>query len=173
MLVTKSIFALLAGASTVLADGASIVEAINAIQNATLSLGSTVGSWDGSLLGSLPIIVESTSLLTTIYSGAGVAKSSAALSDSEGISVGLAIITLVTDVNTTLATLIAAKPDFDKNFLTGIALFNLYEEKSASTSLSDAIISKLPEDLVSTGETLSDQITASFNGAIEAFGGTV
>lgn len=174
MLAINVILAALAGGvGTVLADGAAIVDAISAIQNATLDLSSTVGSWDGGILGALPIIGDSTSLLATIKQGAATAEQSANLTDLEGISVGLGTIALVTDVNTTLTTLLAAKPKFDKALLSPVVLLNLELEKSASADFSDAVLSKLPASLVSTGQTLADEITASFDEAISVFSGGI
>lgn len=173
MLIINSFIALLVGVSTVLADGAAIEGAISAIQNATSALSDTVGSWDGGLLGSLPIIVDSTSLLNTINKGTATAKQSANLSDVEGFTVGVDTIQLVTDVNSSLTTIIAAKSKFDKILLTPVVLLNLELEKSASADFSDAVISKLPATLVSAGETLSEEIAASFDQAIGVYSGGI
>ncbi|KAF3769722.1 hypothetical protein M406DRAFT_19871, partial [Cryphonectria parasitica EP155] len=151
------------------ADGAAIVDAISAIQNATLALASTVGDWDGNILSSIPIVLDSTTLLNTINQGTATAQASANLTDLEAFTVGVDTLDLVTDVNTTLTTLIAAKPDFDRDLLTAVVLLNLEQEKSASASFSDAIISKLPSTIVSTGQTLAAEITASFDQAIDIF----
>lgn len=173
MLALKLVLTALAGAHAALADGAAILDAITAIQNATLDLASTVGSWDGSFLGSLPIIGDSTSLLAKIKEGTATAEQSANLTDIEGFSVGIATLGLVTDVNSTLTTLIAAKPKFDKNLITGVALLNLELEKSASGDFSEAVISKLPAAFAAAGETLSAEISASFDQAIDVFSGGI
>lgn len=165
---------LLLGASTltpVLADGAAIATAISAIQNATLALGTTVSSWDGGILGALPIVGDSTSLLGTINDGTATAKASANLSDLEALTVGLAVIQLNTDVNTTLTTLVASKGKFDRTLLTPIVLLNLEQEKSASEGFSDALLAKLPASFVETGETLAAEISASFDEAIDVYSG--
>lgn len=172
MLAYKTFFSaliLLSTSSTVHADGAAIATAISAIQNATLDLGSTVASWNGNLLGAIPIVADSTALLGTIYKGTKTAQASANLTDLEAITVGLAVIQLVTDVNTTLTTLIAAKPSFDRNLLSAVVLLNLEQEKSASEGFSDALLEKLPSTFTSTGETLADEISASFDEAIDVF----
>lgn len=173
MLTIKSLFALLAGVSFVLADEASIAAAISAIQNATLELSNTVGSWDGGLLSSIPIIVESTSLLTIINEGTATAKQSANLTELEGFTIGLDTIQLVDDVNSTLTTIIAAKPKFADILLAPVVLLNLELEKSASADFSDAVISKLPAVLAPVGEELSDEIAASFDLAISAYTGAI
>lgn len=171
MMTMKLFFASLLGVSTVLADGAAIADAISAIQNATQELTTTVASWNGGILGAIPIVSESTSLLTAINQATATAKQSANLSDIEAVTVGLGIITLVTDVNSSLTTIIAAKPKFDETLLSGVVLLNLALEKSASTDFSDAVIEKLPDTFVSTGETLSGEITASFDQAIDVYDG--
>lgn len=169
MTIMKFLLASFLGVSSVVADGAAIVDAITGIQNATAELTSTVASWDGGILGAIPIVTESTSLLTAINDATDTAKASANLTDLEAVSVGLQILTLVTNVNTSLTTIIDAKPKFDKDLLSGVVLLNLELEKSASGDFSDAVIEKLPEAFVSTGETLSAEITASFDVAIDAY----
>lgn len=156
-----------------LADGAAIASAISAIQNATIALNDTVAAWEGGILGALPIIAESTSLLSTINKGAATAKQSANLSDIEAFTVGVDTITLVNDVNSSLTTIIAAKPRFDRTLLSGIVLLNLEQEKSASADFSNAIVSKLPVTFVSTGEILAGQIAAAFAEAIDVYSGGI
>lgn len=167
---TTLLTTLFLGASTiVLADGAAIVTAISAIQNATLDLGSTVSSWEGNILGAVPIVTDSTALLGTIRDGTQTARASANLTDLEALTVGLAVLQLVTDVNATLATLVDAKPKFDRALLTAVVLLNLELEKSASDEFSDALVPKLPASFVSTGETLAGEIEASFDEAIDVY----
>lgn len=71
-------------ASTVIADGASIVAAIDQIQNATVALQSAVTAWKGDLLGVFPIVGASTTLLEDINSGTKTAQASANLTILEG-----------------------------------------------------------------------------------------
>jgi hypothetical protein len=58
-------------AVTILADNAAILASIADIQAKTLDLNTTVAKWKGVLdpLGTLPIIIKSTSLLATIDKG--------------------------------------------------------------------------------------------------------
>ncbi|KAJ4423914.1 hypothetical protein N0V82_001342 [Gnomoniopsis sp. IMI 355080] len=170
-MMIKILLASFLGVSNVLADGAAIVDAISGIQNATAELSATVASWNGGILGALPIVSESTSLLTAINDATDTAKQSANLSDIEAVTVGLTILSLVTDVNTSLTTIIDAKPKFDQVLLSGVVLLNLELEKGASTQFSDAVIEKLPATFVSTGETLSGEITDSFDQAIDVYNG--
>ncbi|PSR75536.1 antigenic cell wall galactomanno protein-like protein, partial [Coniella lustricola] len=153
-------------ATTVLGDGAAIVAAITAIQNSTIALTDTVASWNGGILSAIPIIVESTSLLSTINAGTSTAQQSANLTALEAFTVGVDVYELVTYVNASLTTIVAAKPDFDKDLLTGIVLLNLEQQKSASADFSGAIVSKLPADLVTTGQALAAEIAAAFADAI-------
>lgn len=174
MLAPNVVLAALAvGVGTAHADGAAIVDAISGIQNATLALGSTVGSWDGGVLGALPIIAESTALLATIGEGTAAAGRSAGLSDAEGLAVGLSTLALVGSVNASLAAIAAAKPKFDASLLSPVVLLNLELEKGASAGFSDAVIGKLPASLVATGQALAGEITASFDEAIGLYKGGV
>ncbi|KAJ4391782.1 hypothetical protein N0V93_005402 [Gnomoniopsis smithogilvyi] len=171
MLMVKILLASILSASGVLADGAAIVDAISGIQNATTELTTTVASWDGGILGALPIVSESTSLLTAINDATDTAKQSANLTDLEAVTVGLSIVSLVTGVNSSLTTIIDAKPKFDKVLLSGVVLINLALEKSASADFSNAVLEKLPTSFVSVGETLSGEITDSFDQAIDVYNG--
>lgn len=171
MMMVKVLLTTLLGASSVLADGAAIVDAISGIQNATAELTSTVASWDGGILGALPLVSESTSLLTAINDATDTTKQSANLTDIEAVTVGITILSLVTDVNSSLTTIIDAKPKFDKVFSSGIVLLNLALERSASADFSDASLEKLPATFASVGETLSGEITDSFDQAIGVHNG--
>lgn len=170
-MLPRIFFASLLSASSVLADGAAIATAVGTIQNATLLLGTTVARWDGGILSAIPITVDSTTLLADINKATGTARASAALSDAEAVTVGVGILSLVTSVNSTLTTLIAAKSKFDKTLLTGVVLLNLELEKVASGKFSDAVIAKLPATFVTTGQTLAAEIASSFNLAIDVFNG--
>lgn len=112
-------------ASTAVADGASIVAALSKIADATAQLNNSVISWDGSLLGTLPIIADSTALLVDINSATWTAEQSANLTDLEALGVGEATLSLASDVSTTLATIEATKPKFQKLFLAPVILLNL------------------------------------------------
>jgi hypothetical protein len=158
------------GITTVRGDGAAITNAISSIQNATIDLADTVDKWPGDLLGSLPISGKSISLLVTINKATVVAHQSANLSDIEAFTVGLATITLASKVNTTLNTIIAAKPKFDRLLiLDPITLFSLWAEKVASADFSNAVIEKLPDNLKTLGGQLASQIDASFTQAIDVY----
>lgn len=169
MLSPKLLVAALLSATTVVADGAAIATAVSAIQNATVALGDTVSAWDGDLLGALPITIKSAKLLGTIHDATATAEASAALADLEAITVGLAVISLVGDVNTTLTALLAKQGEFDRDLLTPVVLINLEQEKSASNGFSEALIGKLPASFTETGEELAGQIEDSFDLAIDAF----
>jgi hypothetical protein len=173
MLISRAVPALVFCVGSVLADGAAIANAISAIQNATNELTTTVSNYNGNLLGSLPIIIQSTSLLKTIKKGTETAEESAPLADLEALTVGLATITLVGNVNASLDAIVAAKPKFDRNLLTPVVLLNLEQQRSASSDFSDAVVGKLPENFVSTGQQLAAQISEAFSEAISVYSGGI
>ncbi|KAI7780498.1 hypothetical protein LA080_016012 [Diaporthe eres] len=173
MLIARVLPTLVLGVGSVLADGTSIVNAIAAIQNATNELTTTVSNWNGNILGALPIIVQSTELLNTIKKGTQTAEESAALADLEAVTVGLATITLVGNVNASLDTIVDAKPKFDRDLLTPVVLLNLEQERSASADFSDAVVSKLPATFASTGQQLAAQISEAFSEAISVYSGGI
>lgn len=145
-------------ASNVIADGASIVAALDKISDATAQLNNSVISWDGSLLGTLPIIADSTALLADINSATKTAEQSANLTDLEALGVGLATLSLASDVNTTLATIEAAKPKFQRLLLAPLILLNL---ELVSKFIRNPIISNVGTPYETPGESIQSEVTSS------------
>jgi hypothetical protein len=156
-------------ASTVAADGQSIADAIGVINTVTLKLQSAVTSWKGDLLGTLPIIVDSTELLTDINNATKTTKASAALTALDALTVAVAINTLSGSVNSTLTEIIAKKPEFDRLLLSPVILLNLELEKDATDKLGAAISDKVPSNLQTAAATLQATIDGYFNTGIAAY----
>ncbi|GAB1319369.1 Antigenic cell wall galactomannoprotein [Madurella fahalii] len=159
----------LAFASAALADGAAIIGALAEVNDATVQLGEKVGSWTGDILGTLPIVAESTSLLIKVKKGTKTAEESEALDFLQAIDVATATYGLVGSVNATMTNLINAKPKFDKLLMSPIIFINLGLQRKATTEMSEAIISKVPVELQAIAQDLVAPIDASFELAIDAF----
>ena len=169
MLVTK-IFAVAGLAATALADGASISAALTTIQQDTTDLGNTVASWKGDLLGNVPILAKSATLLHAIKQGAKTAQASAALSDTEALSVATTTVALATAVNTTLTAIVAALPKFEKLLVVKpVVLLNLELQQDATDDLSSKIIAKVPQELQAIAQSLIDPIDQGFAYAIDQY----
>jgi hypothetical protein len=153
----------------VIADGAAIHSCLVNINNYTLTLNTTVSSWDGGLFTTLPIVVQSATLLGAINNGTSTAEASANLTITESITIALDVIKLVTSVNTTLTTIMASKPKFDHLLLSPVILLNLQLEKDATAKMSDAILAKVPSTLQATALSLSAKIDDSFTEAIALY----
>ncbi len=169
MIFTKVLLSLAAVASTVVADGAAIAAALEKVNNITTTLQTTVSSWDGDLLGALPITIQSAELLSAINEGTKTAKASAALETLEAVTVAEDTIALGSSVNSTITAIIAAKPKFDKLLLSPVILLNLELEKSATDELSAAIIEKVPAALQATAQQLVSVIDDSFDEGLDAY----
>ncbi|KAK1707098.1 uncharacterized protein CLUP02_04751 [Colletotrichum lupini] len=156
-------------ATSVLADGAAIVAAMDEIAAQNTELGDTVSSWDGGLFGTLPIIIDSTKLLIKINEATKVAEDSEPLSALEAIGVAQATQKLSSGVQTTLTAVVDAKPKFDKLLLSPVILLNLKSEQSATDKFSAAVIEKVPEALQAFAKTLIEPIDTAFNNAIAAY----
>ncbi|KAJ2903325.1 uncharacterized protein MKZ38_010076 [Zalerion maritima] len=165
----KTLLLPLSLAAVAIADGESVLAAITEIGDESLVLNDVISSWNGHLLTAIPIIFQSTSLLSTINDGTETAEASENLTLAESIQVATAVTELQTSVNTTLETTIARKPDFDKLLLSTTILLSLNQLKDASGEFSDALVSKLPEALQPTGESLAAEIEDSFNYAISIY----
>ncbi|KAF4451324.1 antigenic cell wall [Fusarium albosuccineum] len=164
-----SLLPIVALAGSVLASGDTITAAIDDIANATLALNKTIATWPRTLIGTLPIITKSTELLAEIHKGTKVARASEPLSFDETLQVAQATINLAADVNTTLETVIRAKPDFDRLLLSPVILLNLKLQQDASEDFSSAVIEKVPEELQGNAETLTKGIDDSFVKAIKKY----
>jgi len=156
-------------ATPIIADGTAVVEAIDSITSNTIKLNNTIASWKGDLLGSLPIVTESTALLSAINSGTKTAQESATFNDIEVITIAGVTQTLVTDVLSTLDTIQAAKQKFADLLLGPVILLNLQLEKDATDKFQAAVIAKVPESLQSIAQQLVAPIDPAFSTAISDF----
>ncbi|KAL0935809.1 antigenic cell wall [Colletotrichum truncatum] len=155
--------------TSVIADGAAIVAAMDEIAAQNTLLGDTVAAWDGGLFGTLPIIVDSTKLLIKINEATKVAEESEPLNLIEAITVAQSTQKLAGGVDTTLGNVVDAKPKFDKLLLSPIILLNLKLEKDATDKFSAAVIEKVPESLQAVAKNLVAQIDTAFDNAIDAY----
>ena len=164
-------------ATTVLADGASILAAMAKISSATVALNNTVASFPAGPLGLLdviPLLSASSTLLSDINSGTKVAEASANLTLAETISVAGATQTLVSTVQSTLNTVMAAKAKFTADLLISpIILLNLKEEKAATDKFSAAVISKVPTAYQGLAANIVAPIDTAFNAAIADYTGAI
>jgi len=124
-------------ATQVLADGAAIIAAISAVSNSTLALKKTVTNFPSNPFDDLfdipCLLVDSATLLTDINDGTKVADASANLTLAETISVASATISLASVVESTLKTIVAAKPKFDALLIVSpVLLVNLLLEQKAT-----------------------------------------
>ncbi|KAK4235748.1 hydrophobic surface binding protein A-domain-containing protein [Achaetomium macrosporum] len=164
-----AVFALLAFVGSALADSTSIVSALSTVNNSTVQLGSSVTEWKGDLLGTLPIIADSTALLVDVKKGTKTAEESEPLDAAGAIEVATATNTLVASVNATLTALIDSKEKFDRLLLSPLIFGNLELQQKATSEMSDAIIKKVPVELQDLARNLVAPIDSGFEMAIDAF----
>lgn len=164
-----SLIAIVACISAALADGAAVVVALDTIAAKTDTLNETVASWDGHLLGTLPIVIKSTDLLDAINDATEAAEQSAPLNNIEAVTVALATNNLVSDTNSTLTTIITARPKFDHLLLRPVILLNLKQQKEASSRFSAAVIEKVPEALQDAAKAIVAKLDASLEAALEVY----
>ncbi len=143
--------------------------ALTTVDGTTTKLGNAVAKWKGDLLGTLPIVAESTALLVQVGKGTKTAKDSAALDFAGTLDVATATNKLVVSVNTTMTALIGARKKFDKLLLTPVIYIDLGLQRRATSEMSAAIIAKVPADFQALAKNLVAPIDASFALAIAAF----
>ncbi|OBT42486.1 hypothetical protein VE00_07923 [Pseudogymnoascus sp. WSF 3629] len=160
-------------ATTVLADGASIIAAMTKISDATAKLNSTVANFADGLIGlaeTVPLLIESTTLLTDINDGTKVASSSANLTLVETIAVAGATSNLVRGVQSSLQTIVDTKSKFDRLVvISPVILINLEKQKAATNKFSAAVISKVPEPFQGVAQGLVAPVDVAFDSAIAKY----
>ncbi|KFY25827.1 hypothetical protein V493_04427 [Pseudogymnoascus sp. VKM F-4281 (FW-2241)] len=160
-------------ASTVVADGAAILAAMNKISASTTKLNGTIADFHGGLIGlaeTIPILIQSTTLLNDIKEGTETAEESNQLTVDETIKVSGATTELVKGVQTSLQTIVDTKPEFDELLvISPVILLNLQQQKSATAKFSKAVISKLPEEFRGIAEGIVAPIDVAFDSAIAAY----
>jgi len=160
-------------ATTVVADGASILAAMTKISAATTKLNGTIADFHGGLIGlgeTIPILVESTQLLNDIKAGTKTADASAELTVDETIQVSGATSDLVKNVQTSLQTIVDTKHLFDQLLvISPVVLLNLEQEKSATDKFTKAVIAKLPEQFRSIAQGLTAPVDVAFDNAIATY----
>jgi hypothetical protein len=158
-------------ATSVLADGAAIASSLATISNATIALNSSVNSFraDGDPLKLLPIIVQATTLLNDIKSGTKTASASANLTLDETLTVASSTLALVSNVESTLDNIVAAKALFALELVGPVILLNLNQEKTATDQFSAAVVSKVPAALQATALSIIAPIDTAFTAAIAAY----
>jgi hypothetical protein len=160
-------------ATTVLADGASILDALSQIQNSSIALNNTVSTFQPGLAGLteiVPLLSASTTLLADINHATSIASSSANLTDLEAIGIAGATQSLASAVNSTLGNVISKKKVFDSLLVVSpVVLLNLKLEKDATDKFGDAVVGKVPVGLQGIAENLLAPIDNSFEEAIAVY----
>ncbi|KHN94080.1 Cell wall galactomannoprotein [Metarhizium album ARSEF 1941] len=157
-------------AATAIADGKAITDALTNINTQAEGLNSTVANWQGDLIGAIPITIKSTQLLTQIKKATKTASQSANLTMEEALAVAQATGKLSETVQTTLQTIVNAKPKFDKLIiLSPVVLLNLELQQDATDEFSSAVVSKVPTDLRSLAQELIKPINDAFAAAIDKY----
>ncbi len=168
-----SILAVGAFITTVLADAASIAGAIDAINAQAIKLQGTVSSFDAGILGLgdvIPLLIDSTTLLSKVKQGTKIAKASEEVDFGGAIGIAGRTATLVENTQALIAGLVNQKPRFDKLFIISpVVLINLKQQKRATADFGAAVIAKLPEALRETGTNLLAPVDVAFNSAIAEY----
>ena len=152
-------------------DVQTILTAINNVNSEVSQLDAGIEAYDGSAGATSSLDATAASLLSTINTGTTNVQGTSSISDTDGLQVASATETLITNVNNTINDLIAKKPTFDAAGQSSTVLTDLQQENSASTAFGNAVVSKVPADETSIAQSLTAEISASFQRGITAYGG--
>ncbi|TFB00336.1 hypothetical protein CCMA1212_007825 [Trichoderma ghanense] len=151
-------------------DPNPILSAITSISSHTTTLNATISSWTGSPLTLLAITAQSGTLLESIYAGTHTASRAANLTLDQTLAVASATITLATDVNQTITTIIEAKKKFDGLIVADpVVLLNLGLERDAAREFGEKVVEKVPVDLQGVARGLVQGIDDSFAEGLAAY----
>lgn len=170
MLVKSAIVSFLA--ATVVADLASVNNALLAIDKNLLGLKQTINSWDGQLFSAIPILFAASSVQNSIKAGAKAANDSQPLSFEDTLVIAQSTVTLADDTTTTIDDLIGIKPKLDKLVIgSPITLSNIKSIRTAVGDLATALIAKIPADTQPIAKELVKGIDDDLARGVKAFGG--
>ncbi|KAL4879250.1 hydrophobic surface binding protein A-domain-containing protein [Aspergillus karnatakaensis] len=139
------------------------------IRNQVNVVGSAVASYVGGSIPGTDVQSESEELVTIINTGAANIATYAALNTLDALALVAPIQALTGDVADVIDALIAAKPNFDGDGLSGEVLTNLQDQRAATASLRNAITPKVPAALQDIAAGLADGINAEIDRGIAAY----
>ncbi|KAL5334161.1 hydrophobic surface binding protein A-domain-containing protein [Aspergillus crustosus] len=141
----------------------------SAIDAQVAVVGTSVASYTGGTIPGTAVQTESEELVAIINSGAASIATYAALNTLDALSLVAPIQALTVDVGDVIDAIIAAKPDFDGDGLSGDVLANLNDQRDATEALRDAITPKVPTALQGIAADLADGIVAEIDRGIAAY----
>ncbi|KAL3473226.1 hydrophobic surface binding protein A-domain-containing protein [Aspergillus californicus] len=158
-------------------DGAAVIDAVNTISDAMVTLNTTVTSYKGGLLGTvtaLKIEFQSIALSNDLRSAIRTTTDSANFTEDESLYVSAAFLDLQPNIFSTLDNIVRKKPQFD-NGLLGIGSLaflvksNLETQKDLAAQLGAAVVDKLTATFGGIAPILNAQIADKFAEAIAVF----
>ncbi|RAH79208.1 antigenic cell wall galactomanno protein [Aspergillus japonicus CBS 114.51] len=158
-------------------DASSVLAAVTTITTQLTTLNKTVSAYPGGIEGSLSALqiqAETIQLEVDLKAAIVAAKRSANFSDTESLSVAQAFVALEPTIASTLANLVAKKPEFDDGLL-GVASLSFLVEwdleqlSFLSSQLGKAVQEKLSATYATLAPLVLDQIAAAFASAIQAY----
>ncbi|PYI14904.1 antigenic cell wall galactomanno protein [Aspergillus violaceofuscus CBS 115571] len=158
-------------------DASSVLAAVTTITTQLTTLNKTVSAYPGGIEGSLSALqiqAETIQLEIDLKAAIVAAKRSANFSDTESLSVAQAFVALEPTIASTLANLVAKKPEFDDGLL-GVASLSFLVEwdleqlSFLSSQLGKAVQEKLSATYATLAPLVLDQIAAAFASAIQAY----
>lgn len=171
-MLLRTVVAPLALAATVLADAAALNEAIKTIDKNVNNLNTVLANFPGDIFSTIPILFATTTLDSSIKKAATIAKDVEPLTFDETLALADVTGNVARSAKTCIDTLISVKPKFDKLVIVSPITLGLVKGLRTSTkSLTDIVLTKVPEDLKDVATQLIAEIDAQYVRAIEAFGG--
>lgn len=154
-----------------------VVAAVEKISTQTTTLNSTVAGYSGGIEGTITAIkveTEAICLNTDLREAVHTVSKLGNFTDAESQDIALSFINLVPTVNSTLATIVSKKDEFDDGLLGVASLsflvkYNLETEKELSVKLGDEVKGRLTPDFASVAPLVLGQIKEAFTHAIQAY----
>lgn len=158
-------------------DGTAVLDAVNTISDAMVTLNTTVTSYKGGFIGTgtaLKIEFQSIALSNDLKDAISTTKDSANFTEEESLSVSGAFLDLQPNIFTTLDNIVSKKPQFDTGLL-GIGSLsflvksNLENQRDLAAELGEEVTVKLTPAYAAIAPALNKQIADKFAEAIAVF----
>ncbi|CCF47684.1 hypothetical protein CH063_15975 [Colletotrichum higginsianum] len=148
---------------------AIIQQAVTEVQGAITKLDTAVKGVGDDIASAQPVLAAATDVKAVITKAGNDIQGAQPLQLTEALGLQQLAGDLQTSATGLIDTIISKKPNFDKLGVSSVVLQNLQEQKSTTTSLGQALISKVPAIGQGIAQQAIDQISAVLDKGIQAY----
>jgi hypothetical protein len=167
--IALGLFGLAAAESLMRRQASTVVNVVNGIDTQVKSLDQAIQAFNGN---PQQLLSASQQVLSATQQGVSTVNGVSTLSLNDALTIQQPVQTLTTDLNQTITDLIAKKSALVSAGEGATVEQNLQQQLTAAQQLSQAISSKVPQEVASLAQQLSQGIINAIQAGITAFQGT-